>query len=61
MVVALNALEKLSHIRRVHVATYQSASGAGAQGWPNWKSSTRLWQKAANPVWKNLRINWLTT
>ena len=32
MVVALNALEKLSHIRRVHVATYQSASGAGAQG-----------------------------
>ena len=25
MVVALNALEKLSHIRRVHVATYQSA------------------------------------
>lgn len=30
MVVALNAIEKVSHIRRVHVATYQSASGAGA-------------------------------
>ena len=30
MVVALQAIEKLSHIRRVHVATYQSASGAGA-------------------------------
>ena len=30
MVVALNALEQLSHIRRVHVSTYQSASGAGA-------------------------------
>ena len=30
MVVALNAIEQLSHIRRVHVATYQSASGAGA-------------------------------
>ena len=30
MVVALNAIEKLSHIRRVHVSTYQSASGAGA-------------------------------
>jgi len=30
MVVALQALERLSHIRRVHVATYQSASGAGA-------------------------------
>lgn len=32
MVVALKAIENLSHIRRVHVATYQSASGAGAQG-----------------------------
>ena len=30
MVVALNAIEKISHIRRVHVATYQAASGAGA-------------------------------
>jgi aspartate-semialdehyde dehydrogenase len=30
MVVALNPVEKLSHIRRVHIATYQSASGAGA-------------------------------
>lgn len=30
MVVALKAIEQLSHIRRVHVATYQAASGAGA-------------------------------
>ncbi|MBO5188540.1 MAG: aspartate-semialdehyde dehydrogenase [Alistipes sp.] len=30
MVVALNAIERLSHIKRVHVSTYQSASGAGA-------------------------------
>ena len=30
MVVALNTIERLSHIRRVHVATYQAASGAGA-------------------------------
>ncbi len=30
MVVALNALEKISHIKRVRVSTYQSASGAGA-------------------------------
>lgn len=30
MVVALKPIEELSHIRRVHVATYQSASGAGA-------------------------------
>jgi aspartate-semialdehyde dehydrogenase len=31
MVVALQAIEQLSHIRRVRVATYQAASGAGAQ------------------------------
>ena len=31
MVVALKPIEALSHIRRVHVASYQSASGAGAQ------------------------------
>ena len=30
MVVALSVIERLSHIERVHVATYQSASGAGA-------------------------------
>ena len=30
MVVALKPLEKLSHIKRVHVATYQAASGAGS-------------------------------
>lgn len=29
MVVALQAIERLSHIKRVHVATYQAASGAG--------------------------------
>lgn len=30
MVVALNPINKLSKIKRVHVATYQAASGAGA-------------------------------
>lgn len=30
MVVALKAIEDLSHIKRVHVSTYQAASGAGA-------------------------------
>jgi len=32
MVVALKALEKISHIKRVHISSYQSASGAGAMG-----------------------------
>ena len=31
MVVALNPINKLSPVKRVHVATYQAASGAGAQ------------------------------
>ena len=30
MVVALKAIENLSHIKRVHVSSYQAASGAGA-------------------------------
>ena len=30
MVVALKAIELISHIKRVHVSTYQAASGAGA-------------------------------
>lgn len=30
MVVALKAIEELSHIKRVHVSSYQAASGAGA-------------------------------
>ncbi|MDR0412677.1 MAG: aspartate-semialdehyde dehydrogenase [Dysgonamonadaceae bacterium] len=30
MVTALKPLDRLSHIKRVHVATYQAASGAGA-------------------------------
>ena len=32
MVVALKPIENLSHIKRVHVSTYQAASGAGATG-----------------------------
>ena len=38
MVVALAAIERISHIRKVRVATYQSASGAGASD----RKSTRL-------------------
>lgn len=30
MVVALKAIENVAHIRRIHVSTYQAASGAGA-------------------------------
>ena len=30
MVVALKAIEQLTHIKKIHIASYQSASGAGA-------------------------------
>ena len=32
LVVSLKAIEEISHITKVHVSTYQSASGAGASG-----------------------------
>ena len=41
MVVALMAIERLSHIRRVHVSTYQAASGAGASAMKELEEQTR--------------------
>ncbi|MDE6207942.1 MAG: aspartate-semialdehyde dehydrogenase [Muribaculaceae bacterium] len=41
MVVALAPLHRESPIRRVHVATYQAASGAGARGMEELRSQTR--------------------
>ncbi len=40
MVVALKPIEALSHIKRVHISTYQSASGAGASGMDELKAQT---------------------
>jgi len=41
MVVALKPIENISHIRRVHVATYQAASGAGAAAMEELKEQLR--------------------
>ena len=41
MVVALGVIERLSHIERVHVATYQSASGAGASAMQEFEQQHR--------------------
>lgn len=41
MVVALKAIEHLSHIKRVHVSTYQAASGAGAVAMQELEDQTR--------------------
>ena len=40
MVVALKPIEEISHIRRVRISTYQSASGAGASGMDELKAQT---------------------
>jgi len=40
MVVALKPIEALSHIKRVHISTYQSASGAGASGMDELQAQT---------------------
>jgi aspartate-semialdehyde dehydrogenase len=40
LVVALKPIENISHIRRVHIATYQSASGAGASGMDELEAQT---------------------
>ncbi len=41
MVVCLQPIEKLSHITKVHVSSYQSASGAGAQAMAELIEQTR--------------------
>ncbi len=41
MVVALKPLEELSHIKRVHVSTYQASSGAGASGMQELEDQTK--------------------
>ena len=41
MVVVLKPIEKLSHIKRIHVATYQAASGAGATAMKEFEQQCR--------------------
>ena len=50
MVVALKAIENLSHITRVHIATYQSASGAGASGMAELETQTAQVSKGEEPT-----------
>ena len=50
MVVALNAIEKVSHIKRVHVATYQSASGGGAQALAELKKQNEQLDAGESPT-----------
>ncbi|MDO5074624.1 MAG: aspartate-semialdehyde dehydrogenase [Bacteroidales bacterium] len=50
MVVALQAIENLSHIKRVHVASYQAASGAGAVGMAELENQTAQLVRGEKPT-----------
>lgn len=52
MVVALKPINDLSPIRRVHVATYQAASGAGASGMEELELQTRQLVNGEEPTVK---------
>ncbi len=41
MVVALKPIEEISHIKQVHVSTYQASSGAGASGMQELEDQTK--------------------
>jgi len=49
MVVALNVIHQLSPITRVHVATYQAASGAGARGMIELDEQTKAIARGEEP------------
>ncbi len=50
MVVALQPIEKLSHIKKVHVSTYQAASGAGAAAMNELKEQVKQIAAGETPV-----------
>lgn len=50
MVVALKAIEDISHIKRVHVSTYQAASGAGASAMIELQEQHRQLVNKENPT-----------
>ena len=60
MVVVLKPIEKLSHIQRIHVASYQSASGAGAAAMAELQQQYRNWWKARNLLSTSSLISWHT-
>jgi len=45
MVVALKPIEDLSHITKIHLATYQAASGAGAEAMKELENQAKQWVK----------------
>lgn len=54
MVMCLKPIEQLSHIRKVHVASYQAASGAGAQAMEELKNQIRQIANGEEPTVEKL-------
>lgn len=50
MVVVLQPIEQLSHIKRIHVASYQSASGAGAAAMNELQEQYKALAESKDPV-----------
>ncbi|MBN1117903.1 MAG: aspartate-semialdehyde dehydrogenase [Bacteroidales bacterium] len=50
LVVCLQPIEKLSHIKKIHVATYQASSGAGAQGMAELEEQIKQIAKGEKPT-----------
>jgi len=50
MVVALKAIENISHIKKVHVSTYQAASGAGASAMAELKEQFSQLERGEEPT-----------
>ena len=50
MVVVLKPIENLSHIKRIHVASYQSASGAGAAAMNELQEQYKALAESKDPV-----------
>ncbi|TCO08278.1 aspartate-semialdehyde dehydrogenase [Natronoflexus pectinivorans] len=55
MVVALKPIQDLSHIKRVHVSTYQAASGAGASGMEELEAQVHQVVKGEKPTVKKFQ------
>ena len=57
MVVVLKPIEALSHITRIHVASYQSASGAGAQAMADTKEEMKMFNETRKILHSDVRCS----
>ncbi len=62
MVVVLNPIEKLSHIKRIRISSYQSASGGGAAAMQELEQQYKeILKRVKQRLSVSSHTNWLTT